>query len=878
MSNEYVVCEKQDLTAIADAVRSGTGSTATFNVSELSVAASDMIRGGAANAVLYTEQSLTEAQKVQARANIGAVSEADVLLNGLQLKPEFASSTEECTDTSKLYVLPDGYIYAYMTTTTNGKQYTNLLNLGVNENGTTVGYVEGKRWSSSTDAWSAYKDSEYSGQVLTGMFPFKIGQTLRVKGINTSYSYQSANMVKAFDANRNSISSGYVSIYTLTLSYPNELVLSDDMLVFSPTSAVGGIASNMAYIGLSFVLSGNAEDIIITVDEEITEGPITKSEWTNTGRAFVPADYEDRIIELEGNVSDLKEHSNALDNRVASLEASADGSIPAYVLAEAKTVAEKVLDVRNANSFVFGAFSDTHTTGSDASAVGVLHAGMGMDAINNMTQLDMMANFGDVIVSKFDDTYKPGFLHVRKSFAEVIKAVPYIQMQGNHDELSTDTTEEARQKYYAYIGANNAGTVTDYGNKFRNYGYRDFDNYKIRVIYLNTTDVSEGDVTGDVRVSDAQLNWLNTVALNLTDPAWGIIVLSHHPLNWYGLDNLLSALDSYKGKGTGAELIAHFHGHLHNFRIETVGTNNIPTITIPNACFGRNNEYGTYDGYSDEIHTLFGDSDENGVQRQFNKIENSAQDTAFNVVVVNRESKTIRCFNYGAGCDRYIDYVNGYTQQQASIYKIITNLINCTASGATTIKQNGSSSLTITANSGYELADSVTVTGASYTWNKSTGTLVLSNPSGNVTVTVVAVEAVVSPTIINILDTVGYTDNMRFSATNGAEKTDNGCVATGYIPMSDIDWDDTYYAWGAEFNNDNASGKCVAVAYDTNKTVISQGYMDDGTNYCGNLKLHVDENGVLQIRRNGESRPAYFRFSGVGSGANVVVTKNQPPV
>lgn len=32
-----------------------------------------------------------------------------------QLKPEFANSIEECTDTSKLYVLPDGFIYAYMT-------------------------------------------------------------------------------------------------------------------------------------------------------------------------------------------------------------------------------------------------------------------------------------------------------------------------------------------------------------------------------------------------------------------------------------------------------------------------------------------------------------------------------------------------------------------------------------------------------------------------------------------------------------------------------------------------------------------------------------------------------------------------------------------
>lgn len=58
-------------------------------------------------AVLYTEQTLTEAQKAQARANIGATAGEDV---------EFAESVEwlnENGDTSKKYVLPDGYIYTY---------------------------------------------------------------------------------------------------------------------------------------------------------------------------------------------------------------------------------------------------------------------------------------------------------------------------------------------------------------------------------------------------------------------------------------------------------------------------------------------------------------------------------------------------------------------------------------------------------------------------------------------------------------------------------------------------------------------------------------------------------------------------------------------
>ena len=77
--NEKVICDKEDLTAIANAVRTNTGSSDTYNVSELSVAAVSAIEnGGSANSVLYIEQTLTEEQKEQARTNISAVSEDEL--------------------------------------------------------------------------------------------------------------------------------------------------------------------------------------------------------------------------------------------------------------------------------------------------------------------------------------------------------------------------------------------------------------------------------------------------------------------------------------------------------------------------------------------------------------------------------------------------------------------------------------------------------------------------------------------------------------------------------------------------------------------------------------------------------------------------------
>ena len=58
------------------------------------------------------------------------------------------------------------------------------------------------------------------------------------------------------------------------------------------------------------------------------------------------------------------------------------------------------------------------------------------------------------------------------------------------------------------------------------------------------------------------------------------------------------------------------------------------------------------------------------------------------------------------------------------------------------IKRDGTTTATLTfsAKEGYSLPESITVTGASYTWNSSTGVVTLSNPTDNVVVTVNGVD------------------------------------------------------------------------------------------------------------------------------------------
>ena len=80
-----------------------------------------------------------------------------------------------------------------------------------------------------------------------------------------------------------------------------------------------------------------------------------------------------------------------------------------------------------------------------------------------------------------------------------------------------------------------------------------------------------------------------------------------------------------------------------------------------------------------------------------------------------------------------------------NVYDIEPTLTNVTKSGADVIGEGQTATLTITADAGYDLPDGITVngvtgaigfTGCTWTWDKATGTLSISNPTQNVFVTV----------------------------------------------------------------------------------------------------------------------------------------------
>nr|DAD96475.1 MAG TPA: hypothetical protein [Myoviridae sp. ctj3P51] len=79
--------------------------------------------------------------------------------------------------------------------------------------------------------------------------------------------------------------------------------------------------------------------------------------------------------------------------------------------------------------------------------------------------------------------------------------------------------------------------------------------------------------------------------------------------------------------------------------------------------------------------------------------------------------------------------------QTLTEYTLTENLGNVLTVGTHPVKilQGQSLTLKYQAEENYQLPDNVTITGATSNWTKSTGTLVISNPTGNVTITIAAI-------------------------------------------------------------------------------------------------------------------------------------------
>lgn len=592
---------------------------------------------------------------------------------------------------------------------------------------------------------------------------------------------------------------------------------------------------------------------------------------------------------------------------IRSIRTSSSDGAPDDIVAEARRVSNAMIPKIGTDAVTFIAVSDMHEMGdNDHSDSAVIekyrranqNAGQGAKIISNLVPLDFFVNLGDLAWGSSSTTTHDLISSMvnARNYTFGVDAAESFFTPGNHDVDSAS-------------GFIDPAVVTGLAG---NYRCVDFPSKKVRVICLNTADTTDG-TTGTERVSGEQLQWF-AESLDLSTKSdvseWGIIVLSHHSLDWGAVKPLANCLAAYltgvpysathdgvsvsydfTGKNA-ATFIANFHGHVHCFKVANISGTTAQRVAIPNACFGRNNEYGT------SGNTEFGET------ATYNKSDNSTgKNTAFCLVSVDLSKKIIYADCFGAGYDRVISYGVG----EIVTHTVTSNLSNAVNNNTAESVVDGTAyAAIITAHSGYEI-DMVTVTmgGVDITSTAySGGVISIPNVTGDIVITVTTTVTETPVTYTNLVPTsldydldgifngTGYKNGYYASTDAPYYKSDSvGSVITGLIPYDIMGDNDGYcmppviYIKGVTFDTAQSHNRLAVFREDT-KVVYSTQTVANlskyfsietlGTQYY-KLTPIMDGNGRNMLAATwGVQNITHIAISANGDGANMVVTYDEP--
>lgn len=599
-----------------------------------------------------------------------------------QLKPEFANSVEECTDTSLLYVLPDGYIYAYMleeVTVPGGPNYNNVAD------------PKSADWCANSRLGSSGVSEETNGSVVTNYVPCKKDDIIRVEGLNIGYLASNANArMHYLDANKSLLGSIYPISNRTGAFVPYEYGVLGDYVSYKWDYKVGStgdgstyesFADNIAFVRFCGKLETDAEHVVITVNEEIaTSEPTTKKEykWANTGHAFVPTNYEDRIISLENETNDLNDRLSDIEEN--GLETG--DAIPEYWVNAANVAVEKIKSKQNlaGHSCVsFIDFSDMHIihgANNYAHNVGKLARYL-MDKCD----IPLAIFLGDWVNGTGESTKELALDDVRvaKEILAPISSEELCTITGNHDLwFDGNTHTVSMEERYNAICRHNTKDFRKVFGESGSYYYVDNVPQKTRFIFLDgnwsefTVDESGTPSYSAFAQGGYGQEQLQFLADSLkVENGWSVCIFTHvPPIAEYrppattpdyfrdadiliGIINAYADKTTYSGEYNGTdyngyvhdwakvsisvdyaayngELIAMFTGHRH---LDEVFTEPLkcPIVTVT-TCGGQKLK----DGYD--------------------RTYGTDTETSLDVVTINKKTRMIYCTRVGAGADREINY------------------------------------------------------------------------------------------------------------------------------------------------------------------------------------------------------------------------------
>lgn len=238
--------------------------------------------------------------------------------------PEFATSIEDMTDTSKLYVL-EGYIYKYAEVTIPVEPVNELDVYGymaktrlvlngttaIATNATTTNYIPVKKNDVVlVNGWQGIK-----GTTIFVCFYDANKNFLKAKGIgvrDTGYELSSTNK--------------WIKVHIGLDGF--EMNMTASSLQFTTASDIAAL-DKVAYVRISAGTFNGDEEIY--VNKHLQTGTTTEYQWVNTGTTYAPNANAERIDAMEGKITEhteaLKHIQSVLDSLNATLPQTRDEAL-----------------------------------------------------------------------------------------------------------------------------------------------------------------------------------------------------------------------------------------------------------------------------------------------------------------------------------------------------------------------------------------------------------------------------------------------------------------------------------------------------------------------------------------------------------------------
>ena len=238
-----------------------------------------------------------------------------------QLRPEFANSVEDCREENKLYVLPDGYLYGYLLTEHVEGGYTNRIDTK------DANFKIGTRFNASNGEVSTGYPNAFVSNHIPVVCNSSHHDMIRIRGVKDAEGTDGTRprfRIMCYDAQGNLV----VGLYMSNEATANNYILDKTTVEDGVYLYELGVSRNgnhdfdnkgISTIRIAGVATDGMENVTVTVDEELIEATtVKKYAWANTGHAFIPGDYEERILalekesqELQGQMEGIKKDSEA---------------------------------------------------------------------------------------------------------------------------------------------------------------------------------------------------------------------------------------------------------------------------------------------------------------------------------------------------------------------------------------------------------------------------------------------------------------------------------------------------------------------------------------------------------------------------------------